>query len=349
MNKKSIISRLITPLLILLLLLSGCSKIQDTAYSSASQSNKIQDTADTFASQTSSISSVASISDIPAYSGKDFIIINGNVPDFSDDELTTEAFESYSELDSLGRCQTAYANICLDIMPTEKRGSIGMIKPSGWHTVKYNDIVDGNYLYNRCHLIGYQLSGENANEKNLITGTRWFNVQGMLPFEDAVANCVKENNIHVLYRVTPVFDGDNLVAKGVHMEAKSVEDNGSLICFNIFVYNIQPGIEIDYATGESSLKSDYEAEIKSAEASLCSSDEISSIVGSDQVSNSSEDTDESSFDEASQYILNTNSHKFHLPTCSSVSKISDKNKKTYYGSRDELIDEGYEPCGACNP
>lgn len=337
MNKKSVINRLIMLLLILLLLLSGCSGISDAAASSVSQLN--------------SISSVASISDIPAYNGQNFIIINNNIPDFSDNELTTEGFESYSDFDSLGRCQTAYANICLEIMPTEKRGDIGMIKPSGWHTVKYNGIVDGNYLYNRCHLIGYQLSGENANEKNLITGTRWFNVQGMLPFEDAVANCVKENNIHVLYRVTPVFDGDDLVAKGVHMEAKSVEDNGSLICFNIFVYNIQPGIEIDYATGESSLNSNYEDEIKNAEASLLDTDEISHIVSPKQASSSSEATAESTSasDDASHYILNTNSHKFHIPDCSSVSKISDKNKKSYYGSRDELLNEGYEPCGACNP
>lgn len=337
MNKKSVINRLIMSLLILLLLLSGCSEISNTAASSVSQTN--------------SISSVASISDIPAYNGQNFIIINNNMPDFSDNELTTESFESYSDFDSLGRCQTACANVCLEIMPTEKRGDIGMIKPSGWHTVKYNGIVDGNYLYNRCHLIGYQLSSENANEKNLITGTRWFNVQGMLPFEDAVANCVKKNNIHVLYRVTPVFDGDDLVAKGVHMEAKSAEDNGALICFNIFVYNIQPGIEIDYTTGESSLKSNYEDEIKKAEVSLLDSDEINSIVSSKQSSSSSEAAAESTLasDEDSLYILNTNSHKFHLPDCSSVSKISDKNKKSYYGSRDDLLNEGYEPCGACNP
>lgn len=335
MNKKSVINRLAIPLLILLLLLSGCSSIQDAAVSSVTKSN--------------SISSVASVLDIPAYSGQNFILINNNIPDFSDNELTTESFEQYSDFDSLGRCQMAYANVCLEIMPTDKRGDIGMIKPSGWHTIKYNGIVDGNYLYNRCHLIGYQLSGENANEKNLITGTRWFNVQGMLPFEDAIASCVKNNDIHVLYKVTPVYDGDNLVATGVHMEAKSVEDNGSLICFNIFVYNIQPGIEIDYATGESSLKSNYEDEIKNAEASLCSADEINQIAGSAQPINSSQDTEDYASSESSQYILNTSSHKFHLPDCSSVSKISDKNKQSYYGLRDELINEGYEPCGACNP
>ncbi len=336
MNKKSVISRLYAPFLILLLLLSGCGRIQDSEASSASKSN--------------SISYVTSIADVPSYSGQNFIIINNNIPDFSDDELTDSSFEIYSDFDSLGRCQTAYANVCLEIMPTEKRGDIGMIKPSGWHTVKYNGIVDGNYLYNRCHLIGYQLSGENANEKNLITGTRWFNVKGMLPFEDAVASCVKENDIHVLYRVTPIFDGDDLVAKGVQMEAKSVEDNGSLICFNIFVYNIQPGIEIDYTTGESSLKSNYETEIKNAEASLCSTDEINQIVSSAQSqTSSSNDTDAPASDDNSQYILNTNSHKFHLPSCSSVNKISDKNKESYYGSRDELINEGYEPCGVCNP
>lgn len=189
-----------------------------------------------------------SVSQIPEYTHQKYIEINNNIPYFEDSDLTTQSFEKYSELDDLGRCGVAYANIGIDMMPTEERGSIGMIKPSGWHTVKYQN-VDGKYLYNRCHLIAYQLSGENANEKNLITGTRYMNVEGMLPFEDEVANYVKNTNHHVLYRVTPLFEGDNLVAKGVLMEAKSVEDDD--IEFNVFVYNIQPGIEIDYATGES--------------------------------------------------------------------------------------------------
>ena len=190
------------------------------------------------------------IAEIPEYAGEPYVVLQDNWPDFNAEDLTTEAFETYSELDELGRCGVAYANICLEIMPTEPRGEIGQVKPTGWHTVKY-DCVDGKYLYNRCHLIGYQLAGENANRKNLITGTRYLNVTGMLPFENMVDNYVEETENHVLYRVTPVFDGGNLVASGVQMEAFSVEDEGEGVCFNVFVYNVQPGVVIDYATGES--------------------------------------------------------------------------------------------------
>lgn len=190
------------------------------------------------------------IADIPEYSGEPYAILNENQPNFDWEDLTLEPFETYSELDYLGRCGAAYANVCLDIMPTVPREEIGQVKPSGWQTVKY-DCVDGKYLYNRCHLIGYQLSGENANEKNLITGTRYMNVDGMLPFENMVDGYVEETENHVLYRVTPVFHENDLVARGVQMEAFSVEDEGEGICFNIFVYNVQPGIVIDYATGDS--------------------------------------------------------------------------------------------------
>lgn len=194
---------------------------------------------------------------LPEYSDQPYIAIEGNEPGFTDKEKTTESFESYSKLDSLGRCGVAYANVGRDLMPTEKRGSIGKVRPSGWHTVKY-DIVDGKYLYNRCHLIGYQLTSENANERNLITGTRYMNVEGMLPFENMVADYIKETGFHVLYRVTPVFEGENLLAEGVEMEAYSVEDEGEGVCFHVFVYNVQPGIEIDYETGDSRLKSNGE-------------------------------------------------------------------------------------------
>ena len=191
------------------------------------------------------------IEDIPEYNGKPYVYINNNIPYFTYEELTTTSYEKYSELDSLGRCGVAIANIGRDIMPKEERGTIGSIKPTGWHTVRYQGI-DGNYLYNRCHLIGYQLSGENANKKNLITGTRYLNVEGMLPFENMVDEYIEETNNHVLYRVTPIFDGKNLLASGVLIEAKSVEDNGKGIQFNVYCYNVQPGIEIDYKTGESS-------------------------------------------------------------------------------------------------
>lgn len=190
------------------------------------------------------------LSSLPDYSGSPYVEIDGNEPDFPKSDFTTESFETYSELDSLGRCGTAYANIGQDLMPTGPRGSIGQVKPTGWHTAKY-DNVDGKYLYNRCHLIGYQLTAENANRKNLITGTRYLNVDGMLPFENMVADYIHETGNHVLYRVTPVFDGSNLVASGVEMEAESVEDQGESISFHVFCYNVQPGIGIDYATGDS--------------------------------------------------------------------------------------------------
>ena len=189
--------------------------------------------------------------EVPAYTGSPYVEINNNKPFFSEEDMTTKSFESYSEMDALGRCGTAFANISKEIMPTEERGPIGMVKPSGWHTVKYPEIIEDLYLYNRCHLIGYQLSGENANEKNLITGTRYMNIEGMLPFENEVAAYVRETNNHVLYRVTPRFTENNLVADGVLMEAYSVEDSGAGVSFCVFVYNVQPGIEIDYRTGES--------------------------------------------------------------------------------------------------
>ncbi len=188
--------------------------------------------------------------DMPPYAGEPYAVIGDNRPDFGEDSGRTDAFESYSELDGLGRCGCAYANVCRELMPTEERGEIGQIRPSGWHTVKYDCIPD-RYLYNRCHLIGYQLCGENANERNLITGTRYLNVSGMLPFENQVADYVLDTGNHVLYRVTPVFTGDHLVADGVRMEAWSVEDAGEGVCFDVFVYNVQPGVMIDYATGES--------------------------------------------------------------------------------------------------
>lgn len=194
---------------------------------------------------------IISPADVPEYAGIPYVEINGNEPGFSEKELSEESFEEYGELDDLGRCGMVCASVGEDLMPDEKRGKIGQVRPTGWHTVKY-DNVDGKYLYNRCHLIGYQLSGENANEKNLITGTRYMNVEGMLPFENMVADYVKETDNHVMYRVVPVFEGDNLLASGVQMEAMSVEDGGEGISYNVYVYNVQPGIDIDYATGESS-------------------------------------------------------------------------------------------------
>ncbi len=251
---------------------------------------------------------------IPEYAGEPYVVLNENVPNFTSKDFVTKSYEEYSELDPMGKCGVAMANIGFDLMPTEERGTIGQVKPSGWQTVKY-DNVEGKYLYNRCHLIGFQLTGENANERNLITGTRYMNVEGMLPFENMVADYIKETKNHVLYRVTPVFEGNNLVASGVQMEAMSVEDNGEGICFNVYVYNVQPGIEIDYATGNSKQVAEEEKETE--------------ILGT--------------------YILNTNSKKIHRSTCSSVSDIKAGNRREYSGNIATLEEQGYEGCKRCNP
>lgn len=249
------------------------------------------------------------------YAGEAYAVIDGNIPSFDESELTTEPFETYAELDALGRCGTAYANICPELMPMEERSSIGQVKPSGWQTVRYDGAVDGNYLYNRCHLIGYQLAGENANEQNLITGTRYMNVEGMLPFENMTADYIKETGNHVLYRVTPEFEGMELVARGVRMEAQSVEDGGEGIQFCVFVPNIQPGIEIDYATGDSRPAGEAEG----AEG------------------------------EIADYVLNTNTRKFHRPDCGSVEEMKAENREDFRGTREELLAKGYEPCSRCRP
>ena len=302
---------------------------------SASQGQQTESSAPTEITTASSFS----LSDVPAYSGKAYISVNGNVPYFTAAELTTTSFETYSDLDSLGRCGVTYACIGQDLMPTKERGSIGMVKPTGWHTVRYDDLVDGKYLYNRCHLIGYQLTGENANTQNLITGTRYLNIEGMLPFENMVADYIQETDNHVLYRVTPIFEGNNLLANGVLMEGYSVEDKGAGVSYCVFAYNVQPGIEIDYATGESKLAdSAQQEEQKTATVTPTPSPEP-------------EKQEPATGSEASQadYILNTNTKKFHYPTCSSVNDMKEKNKQEFFGTRDEAISNGYFPCGRCKP
>ena len=288
--------------------------------------------------------------DVPAYSGEPYTAVNNNEPYFTSDDLTTEAFENYSELDSLGRCGVAYANVCLETMPTEKRGSISEVKPTGWHSVKY-DNVDGKSLYNRCHLIGYQLTAENANQQNLITGTRYLNVDGMLPFENMVADYVKETDNHVLYRVTPIFTGDNLVADGVLMEGYSVEDEGDGICFCVYAYNVQPGITIDYATGDSWLSSENGNSDSSSGGNSAVSQSAADKSGTQQAAVQTESVKETSapVSTGTEYILNTNTKKFHYPSCSSVKQMKASNKKEYTGSRDDLIAQGYDPCKKCNP
>ena len=270
--------------------------------------------------QTQSDSKPVSLDSIPAYSGKAYVYINNGNPGFSDSDLKTKSYEYYSPRDKLGRCGVVHACIGRDIMPTEERGSIGMVKPTGWHTVKY-DCVDGKYLYNRCHLIGFQLTGENSNEENLITGTRYMNVTGMLPFENMVADYVKETGNHVMYRVTPLFKGNNLLAHGVQMEAYSVEDDGDGICFNVFVYNVQPQITIDYATGESSYNG--------------------TVIEPDD--------DDDYQTQSASYILNKNTKKIHLPSCYSVDQMKESNKEYYTGDIDDLLGCGYSRCKNCNP
>ena len=292
---------LLSGVLVLSLLLSGCGL-------GLPQENQ----------QASAVS--VSLEEVPAYSGSPYVELDGNQPGFSLEERTTDSFETYSTLDALGRCGPAYACIGQDLMPTEDRESISSVRPTGWVQAEY-DFVDGGSLYNRCHLIGFQLTGENANEENLITGTRYMNVEGMLPFENMVADYIKETGNHVLYRAAPIFEGENLVASGVVMEALSVEDEGEGVCFHVYVYNVQPGVEIDYATGESWETGD------SAFSALESQAE----------------------EQETDYVLNTSSKKFHRPDCSSVDSMSEKNRQEYHGTREELIAQGYEPCGSCHP
>lgn len=279
---------------------------------------------------TTADSSNITIDNIPAYSGDDYIILNNNIPNFSESDLTTTSFEEYAPVDDLGRCGVAYSNIGTDIMPTEKRESISSVKPSGWHSVKY-DIVEGKYLYNRSHLIGYQLTAENANDRNLITGTRYFNATLMLPYENMVADYIKETNNHVLYRVTPVFEGNNLVATGVQMEAKSVEDNGEGIEFNVFVYNVQPGITIDYATGDSALSGE---EITNT----------SSSSNSNNTSNNSSNTTSSNNTTSTEEIIirgNSKSKIYHCPGQRDYENMADSDYLVNFNSEEEAISAGY--------
>lgn len=266
--------------------------------------------------------------DVPEYNGVSYVEINGNTPFFTDDEIVYQSYEDYGVLDSMGRCTVAIACLSKETMPAEgeERGEIGSIKPSGWKTVKY-DCVDGNYLYNRCHIIGWQLGAENANELNLITGTRYMNLQ-MLEYENLVANYIRNTGNHVMYRVTPVFIEDELVCRGLLMEGKSVENEEISYC--VFFYNVQPGIDINYKTGESNYTGVF-LDTVGAGVKFAQSDIISNA------------------DSEATYILNTRSMKFHNPDCDSVSEMSEKNKREYIGSRAELLNAGYSPCGRCNP
>lgn len=335
MNKKISNIKLALILMAICFILTGCTLeintlnttinnnvLNDIIYENIVENKVAEDVTIT----TSEKENLIDLSNIPNYTDESYVIINDNIPYFTEEDLkNAESYEDYSELDDLGRCGVAIANIGKDLMPSEERESIGQVKPSGWHTVKYAGI-DGNYLYNRCHLIGFQLTGENSNKENLITGTRYLNVEGMLQFENKVADFVKENDMHVLYRVTPIFEEDNLLASGVLIEAKSLEDNGKSIQFNVYCYNVQPGITIDYKTGESTGPEFTGSSISS-------------------VNNTKTEAATTNY----LYILNTSSKKIHLPTCSNALDIKEKNKTETNKSKDELIKEGYSTCGACKP
>lgn len=306
--------------------------------------------------------SYVSLDAIPAYDGKAYVAVNNNEPFFTDSDMTTTAFENYSDLDSLGRCGVAYANICKDIMPTEERGKIGMIKPSGWHTVKY-DVIKDRYLYNRCHLIGYQLAGENANPKNLITGTRYLNVEGMLPFENLVADYVNNTGNHVLYRVTPMFSGSNLVANGVLIEAKSVEDNGGGILFNVYCYNVQPGVGINYENGDSWLdgtapqeqsvqtgaaqnggsQSSDGSQAGASAGDTGSSGSITGSAASGSDTSPAENSVSDSSNSKTMVHITATGKKYHRAGCRTLKK-SDTEV-----TLDEAKSMGLSPCGICNP
>lgn len=263
---------------------------------------------------------------IPAFSGSPYTFVNGNKPVFSKDDLKTVGYEQYSPLDSLGRCGVAIASCGVEIMPAkdEERGSISSVTPSGWVQATYDTaLISGGYLYNRCHMIGWQLSAENANDRNIITGTKYLNINGMLPFENMIADYIKETKNHVAYRVTPIFEGNELVCRGVQLEAYSIEDNGEGICFNVYCYNVQPGIVIDYSTGESRIEG-------SSPTGTEGSKETSAPLGSDET-----------------YVLNTKSKKIHLPTCRYAKDMSEESKEDYFGKIEELLAKGYEKCKTC--
>ncbi len=298
--------------------------------------------------------SIVSIEEIPDFNGMAYIKINNGVPQFTENEITTDSYEKYAALDYLGRCGVAMACVGKELMPTEERGEIGMVKPTGWHTVKY-DVVDGKYLYNRCHLIGFQLTGENANEQNLITGTRFLNIEGMLPFENMIADYIKETGNHVMYRVTPIFESINLLCKGVQMEGYSVEDEGDGILFNVFAYNAQPQVEINYLTGESRLLSGMLPEDDTSSwTTSYKSKETSQITNSEegpQPDTSTiyvpDESEQSPTADDLEYIANKNSKKIHLNSCGHAKNIKEENKLNLKGNLNDHLKNGYTKCQVC--
>lgn len=359
---KSIIALMLIALMVVFL--CGCG--QDTSkvagnVSQVAESAEAEEIAPAEAAEDDTDASVNAdaedfLADIPEWAGYAFCYVNGNKPDFEPDEIWTSTQESLDPLDDLGRCGTANSCIGQDGMPTEGRGNISEVHPTGWHTDRY-DFVEGEALYNRCHLIAHHLSGDDAVPRNLITGTSYMNRDGMLQFENAIGNYVRDTGNHVMYRVTPVFVGDELIARGVHMQAISVEDEGEGLAFNVFCYNVQPGIDIDYETGDNRLSDDTQMleEYQAGRFAMIANTH-GEITESNLIADGAqpgEDTAEESQDEqkspAITYVLNTNTGKFHYPDCKSVKQMKDKNKQEVEATREEVIARGFEPCGNCHP
>lgn len=290
--------------------------------------------------------STLDIATVPDYTGSDYIVLNDNVSDFYLWQITKTPYVRFSAFDELGRTGAGMACLGKETLPAEVRGEIGDIRPTGWHTERYDDLIEDRYLYNRAHVLGYMLSSDNNTPENLFTGTRYLNAGSMLQFEITVGDYIEKTGNHVIYRVTPMYRGRDLVATGVQMEAWSVEDSGAGVCFNVFVYNVQPGILIDYATGDSKCDPDY---VPSTAAPVLPLFVMGDVDG--DVPDRSMPAEEAEPSEAPTvtYVLNTNTHKFHLPTCPSVTDMKPKNREDFYGTRDEAIAAGYQPCGRCHP
>ena len=354
--KNAFATSFVALLLAACLAFSGCSANGSDSTTGSDQASDNIQTTETASPETSAAR--ATIADIPQYSGALCIDFNDGQPGFSADDVSRGAFMQFSDLDFEGRCGEAFARIGQDTVSSEARGDISRVHPSGWVQHKY-DFVDDGVLYNRCHLIAHQLCGENANEKNLITGTRTFNVVGMLYYEELVGNYVRSTGNHVLYRVTPLFAANDLVARGVQMEAESIEDSGQAIRFNVFVYNVEPGVEIDYVTGES-WESDATPEVTSkgeatktsantSNASLASTDASQESASDSSSENTGTNTSTSTSSAQQDYVLNVKNKKFHKPSCSAANEIASANRQDFTGTREELIERGYSPCGQCKP
>ena len=315
------------PVLLLLAVLLGCPETAEAGIEEAIPRSSI------------------TFEELPEYIGEDFAILHDNIPEFTLWQLKTEAFVSFSPLDALGRTGPGFACLGKETLPQESRGSIGSIQPSGWQTVRYDDLIADKYLYNRCHVIAFALCGDNATPENLFTGTRYLNITLMTQLENSISQYIQGTGNHVLYRVTPIYQGQNLVASGVQMEGYSIEDHGQTICFNVFVYNIQPGVLIDYKTGESRRDPEYVVPTPSpAESHAPAEEETETLLFS------TEDVEaEAPARTSITYVLNTNTMRFHFPYCSSVNSMSERNRQDFTGTREEALALGYQSCRLCNP